>query len=224
MGMFSWNCLACGFSLRECRGCSEGNWMSEGVCLTPGGSRVIGYYDGYGQLGGDYNLGHQIDRKFSIYHKACWELVGKPEYTQPSAGARDQGACHALHGQPLPKPATMEVLDQYRMWNALERVLDAWSRLKCDLELAECERLAATLTEAEQVEAFRQYEVLRESHREIYRLKMEAWYSSPDEEAPMPKEVREPDLFEFAGREFDWGWFGVLAARFERGERKAKKL
>jgi hypothetical protein len=26
-----------------------------------------------------------------LYHRACWELAGKPEYTGPSEGSRDQG-------------------------------------------------------------------------------------------------------------------------------------
>jgi hypothetical protein len=76
MGMFSWDCNACGFSLRECRNCSEGNWMSKGVCLTPDGSRVIGHYNAYGQLG-EYNLVDQIG-KLIKHRQALADVAFRP--------------------------------------------------------------------------------------------------------------------------------------------------
>jgi len=222
MGMFSWNCLACGFSLRECRHCSEDNWMGNAVVLTPGGSILKGGYDGYGQVGGDYNLGHQIDRKFSVYHRACWELVGKPtEYTKPSPYARDQGACLPFHGKnPFPKP-TLEWLEKARAWHALEVVLDAWAELRCDLQIAEADRLFATFDQEGQERLVGAYNDMRALYFKTREERREAYYNSPDENAVL-EETLEPAEFVFEGRTFDWGWLGVSVARYEREHKSAK--
>lgn len=228
MGMFSWSCLACGFSLRECRGCSEDNWMAHGVALTPNGTRAVGYYNGYGQLGDTYNLGQQMGH-FSVYHKACWELVGKPEFTKQSGGARDQGACHAMHGQPFPKP-TLEWLEKARAWHALEAVLDGWSNLRADLELDAVEKLFATLDTDAQARSLDAYRAQEEARHEARNALREAYYSNPDLDALEPKYPEAPATFEFEGKTFDHGWFGVLVARDdnrrmdeERAARRAAK-
>ena len=50
MGMFSWNCKACGHPLLSTPATEENNkWMSKGVALSPG-EIVKGTYDGYGNL------------------------------------------------------------------------------------------------------------------------------------------------------------------------------
>lgn len=135
MGMFSWNCVACGFSIRDCGGCCDGNWMGEAVVLTPGGSRIIGHYDGYGRVGST-ELVDQID-PFSMHHKVCWELAGKPEYTVPSTHAGDQGFCITKHaGWKLPIPTSPEWFWYAKQWHGLHRVLRAWNSYQYDLEYA----------------------------------------------------------------------------------------
>jgi len=137
MGMFSWNCVACGFSIRDCRNCCEQNWQAEAVVLTPGGSRVIGHYDSYGNVGG-VNLVDQID-PFAMYHKACWELAGKPEFEKPSAHARDQGFCLGCHDDPyykLPIPRSPEWFTIAAQWHAIEGLFDAIFKYLYDLNYA----------------------------------------------------------------------------------------
>lgn len=106
MGMFSWNCKACGYSLRECRGCTEDGWQADVVILLENGSRIFGEYDGYGRVG-SFDAAHAYETP-CVYHRACWELVGRPEYDGPSDDAHDQGFClpeGVGHGDPpLPKP------------------------------------------------------------------------------------------------------------------------
>jgi hypothetical protein len=217
--MFSWNCLACGFSLRECRHCSEDNWMCNAVVLTPGGSILKGGYDGYGQVGGDYNLGHQIDREFSVYHRACWELVGKPtEYTKTSSYARDQGACLPFHGTaPFPKP-TLEWLEKARVWHALEVVLDAWSQLKCDLEMAAADRLFATFDAEGQERLCRAYRTFKDDLRDLREARRETYLNHPDLDA-VEEKTPDPTDFVFEGTTFDYGWLGVCVAGYEREHR-----
>jgi hypothetical protein len=146
MGMFSWECPACNFSIRDCGGCCEDNWQGEGVVLTAGGSRIIGTYDGYGRIGG-CELGEQID-DFAIYHKACWELKGKPEFTKPSRHAADQGFCITEHkGWKLPKPTSVEWFTQASEWLALGSFFHAVSGYLRDLEEAGIERAHAAFDE-----------------------------------------------------------------------------
>jgi len=62
--------------------------LSEAVVLLDNGSRLVGTYDGYGSVaGGELDFGDS----FTLYHKACWHLWGKPEYTTQSRSAHDQG-------------------------------------------------------------------------------------------------------------------------------------
>jgi hypothetical protein len=139
MGMFSWECPACNFSIRDCGGCCEDNWQGEAVVLTPGGSRIIGTYDGYGRVDG-CELGDQID-DFAMYHKTCWELAGKPEFTKPSRHAADQGFCIAGHdGWQLPKPTSVEWFVQANQWHGLHRFFDGVNTYLSDLETAGHER------------------------------------------------------------------------------------
>ncbi len=214
MGMFSWECVACGFSLRECRGCAEGSWMAEGVVLTPDGSRVFGHYDGYGGLG-HYNLAEQIG-KFAVYHRACWELAGKPDYTKPSPSARDQGFCLPLHGQPLPKPTTREWLDTAAVWRVLGRVLDAYERLKIDLEIEMTERLFESFDAEGKTRLCAAFTTATAELAARKEARQEAWFNDPDPDAPEPAKISDPEIFEFEGRVFDWGWLSVSVSRMER--------
>lgn len=206
MGMFSWDCNGCGFSLRECRGCSVDNWMSKGVCLTPDGSRVIGHYNAYGQLG-EYNLVDQIG-KFAIYHHACWEVAGKPEYDRPSHHSRDQGFCHAMHGTPLPKPTGPEWFVQAKMWQAVDSVLNAYAQLLCDIDYAREEKLWGSLSPERQLVLCGEYEAERNARKEINKARWEKYlHSEHDEEMPPEKEP-DPKHYKFDGTVFDYMWLG----------------
>jgi hypothetical protein len=184
--------------------------MSQGVALTPDGSRVFGFYNSYGQLG-EYNLADQIG-KFALYHKACWELIGKPEYTVPSAGARDQGFCLPIHGKPMPKP-TPAWLESCPTWHALERVIDAYWQLRADLDMHEAETKAALFTKEGQARLFAEYRAEKARRYAAERAQQEAWYSNPDHEAPEPAKLVWPDTYVYECITFDWGWLGVLVSR-----------
>jgi len=145
MGMFSWDCVACGFSIRDCGVCSEGNWMGKAVVLTPGGSRVIGEYDGYGRVAG-MELGDQID-DFAMYHKACWELADKPEFEKPSRHARDQGFCLSHDDYTVPKPTSPEWFTIAAGWHSLHRMLSAICTMQYKLQAAEEEQVYASFDE-----------------------------------------------------------------------------
>ena len=92
MGFFSWDCKGCGHSIRHRGACrKESNWLSQAVVLTEDGSRVIGEYSGYGEVGGFHDEGSNELDGSSIWHSACWKLAGKPEFDGPSRHANDQG-------------------------------------------------------------------------------------------------------------------------------------
>lgn len=213
MGMFSWDCNACGFSLRECRGCSEGNWMSKGVCLTPDGSRVIGHYNAYGQLG-EYNLVDQIG-KFAIYHHACWEVMGRPEYDRPSHHSRDQGFCHAMHGQPFPLP-TKEWIEKARMWQSVERVLNAYAQLLCEIDHDREKGYWDSLKPERQLALCNAYETDKCARRAANKARWEEYlHSEVDEEMPPEKEP-DPATFQFDGIVFDYMWLGHFVSMAKR--------
>jgi len=193
MGMFSWECPACNFSIRDCGGCCEDNWQGEAVVLTPGGSRIIGTYDGYGRIGGT-ELGEQID-DFAIYHKACWELAGKPEFTKPSRHAADQGFCITEHnGWKLPKPTSPEWFDKARDWQVLYRFFDGIGSYLGKLETAAHERA---------------YEAFDDETRDRFDHMVLGFMT--DKSGPQP--------FEFDGEEFDvqTAHLVVCCARRDRG-------
>ncbi len=203
MGMFSWDCNACGFSLRECKGCSVDNWMSRGVCLTPDGSRVIGYYNAYGGLG-DYNLADQIG-KFAIYHHACWELAGKPEYDRPSHHSRDQGFCHSMHGKPLAKPTSPEWFGIALMWQALHRAFDAYAQLLCDIDHHTAETLWKSFTSERRLVLMDEFDADRKARGDAWRANWEAYLRSPNEEELAPVK-HDPVNYTFDGVTIDYMW------------------
>jgi len=116
MGMFSWNCKACGHPLLSHGATEEHNeWMMYGVVITSDGELCRGEYDGYGRCGSwDYNDCGGDDPE--AYHEACWEVLGKPnEFTGPSDSARDQGwffddGVHNMH-----KPENMRDLHNIKV-------------------------------------------------------------------------------------------------------------
>jgi len=214
MGMFSWDCNGCGFSLRECRGCSVDNWMSKGVCLTPDGSRVIGHYNAYGQLG-EYNLVDQIG-KFAIYHHACWEVAGRPEYDRPSHHSRDQGFCHAMHGQPLPKPTGPEWFVQAKMWQAVDRVLNAYAQLLCDIDHDREEGYWKSLSPERQLACCNEFEAARNARKERDHAAWEMYLRAADGDLEPPKKEPDPTHYKFDGINFDYMWLGHFVSMAKR--------
>ena len=206
MGMFSWDCNGCGFAMRDCPSCSESAWMGHAVCLTPDGSRVIAKYDHYGNLG-SFNL---VDQgKFAIYHKACWELAGKPEYDRPARHSHDQGACLAIHGKPLPKPTSPEWFTVARTWEAFDRILHRVAKVRSDIEHAETIKLWSSLTAADQTALCAAFEADQKARCDHYHLSREAWLDS-DDGGPMPEWEPNPKTFSFNNLTFNYAWLDVL--------------
>jgi hypothetical protein len=207
MGMFSWDCNGCGFAMRDCRSCSEGGWMAHAVCLTPDGSRVIGQYDHYGNLG-SFNL-VDLSGKFAIYHKACWELAGKPEYDRPARHSHDQGACLAIHGKPLPKPTSPEWFTVARTWEAFDRILQRVAKVRSEIEHAEAVRLWEGLTTTDQTALCAAFEAEQQTRMDQFRRTREAWFDA-DDGGPMPEWEGNPKTFSFNGLTFNYAWLDVL--------------
>lgn len=91
MGFFSWKCKTCGHPALSHGATDVGinDWMTDVVVLSKDGSRNLGSYDGYGRAGcWDYG---NSNGEPCLYHRACWEVAGKPEYTSPSKHSNDQG-------------------------------------------------------------------------------------------------------------------------------------
>jgi hypothetical protein len=122
MGLFSWNCKSCGHPALSHSATDAGinAWMEDVVVLSKDGSRNFGKYDGYGRAGHwDYN-GEEGDDcgggEPCLYHRACWEVAGKPAYSSPSKSARDQGYFFSdgdhdlLDPRKEHAPGTLEVL------------------------------------------------------------------------------------------------------------------
>jgi hypothetical protein len=93
MGLFSWECKRCSHPLLWDRATDDdgtNTWMSHAVALFPNGSVLVGDYDGYGRIGGA-EIG-ELGDEAETYHKACWEVAGKPTtFTEASRSAQDQG-------------------------------------------------------------------------------------------------------------------------------------
>jgi hypothetical protein len=207
MGMFSWDCNGCGFAMSDCTNCSAGGWMGHAVCLTPDGSRVIGQYDHYGNLG-SFNL---VDQRgtFAIYHKACWELAGKPEYDRPARHSHNQGACLAIHGAPLPKPTSPEWFTVARTWEAFDRILQRVAKVRSEIEHAETVRLWEGLTTTDQGALCAAFEAEQLTRMDEFRRTREAWFDA-DNGGPMPEWEGNPKTFSFNGLTFNYAWLDVL--------------
>lgn len=96
MGMFSWKCVSCGdsilssYSINPKDHAVDNSWMADAVSILPGGSILIGEYDGYGRID-DREAFDEMTLRACMYHKACWVLAGKPTQFVESKDANDQG-------------------------------------------------------------------------------------------------------------------------------------
>ena len=145
MGVFSWNCECCGQSIK---GPFDGSrstppeaiaWQNEVVALLPDGTRLRGYYDGYGRVNADpspWPLDLEGDSLLvqktgpwdytqrkqegdpAVWHAKCYAHAGSPtEYPGPSHPADDQG-----HFYSLPE----EVARAEKFWNETPTYLVVW--------------------------------------------------------------------------------------------------
>jgi hypothetical protein len=90
MGFFSYKCEICSHPALCRQACDReiNGWMSRVVAITREGELHAGEYDGYGRVG----VAEVMDSRFSLYHRACWEMAGKPTvYTNEARHAPDQG-------------------------------------------------------------------------------------------------------------------------------------
>ena len=113
MGCFSWDCKACGHSVRASHATNKtSTWLSEAVMVEPDGNAFRGTYDGYGSLksrGGRELDMSEGDGAPCLYHQACFDLLGKPAHSGPSRSARDQG--HFVGEYDPKKPASREEIE-----------------------------------------------------------------------------------------------------------------
>lgn len=94
MGYFSYNCKTCQHPALSAQAADHeiNTWMTDCVVLFENGDRVSGEYNGYGRVG-IYSAADQEVEYVApcLYHRACWEIAGKPDYSGPSTDADDQG-------------------------------------------------------------------------------------------------------------------------------------
>ena len=108
MGFFSWTCPACDHSIRHAHACRpESQWLSNAVVLLEGGGQVFGTYSGYGEVSGV-----DVRDNPEMWHRACWELYGKPSYCKASEPAQDQG--HFVGEYDPSEPKTMAGIERLR--------------------------------------------------------------------------------------------------------------
>jgi len=141
MGFFSWDCKGCGHSLRSsCATSKTSAWMNQAVVYKEGSKMALrGEYDGYGNIGGD-PYGDDDGNfwegpKFTVYHKACHEILGKPKFDGQSRGSHDQGYFIDDNFDPA-KPKTLADLAYLRDTGdaARERTREAWRKICADGE------------------------------------------------------------------------------------------
>lgn len=93
MGFFSQDCKRkeCGHPALSPYAITPGvnDWMMDVVVITPRGDIVTGRYDGYGCVG---QAEEAVGFENTVYHRACWELEGKPlDFQGASKQSADQG-------------------------------------------------------------------------------------------------------------------------------------
>jgi len=95
MGLFSYNCRACGHPLLCRNATTKGvnEWMSQGIVIFKNDDIHSGEYDGYGRMGGfDSGDSNSELSDGSVYHKDCHKALGKPtDFVGKSHHADDQG-------------------------------------------------------------------------------------------------------------------------------------
>jgi hypothetical protein len=105
MGFFSQDCKGCGHPVLSSYVTNRTNrWMQQAVAITPNGSVLRGFYDGYGSLC-EHDGAVGFDN--TVWHLACWEVAGEPTtYTGPSEPSDDQGYFFADPEHDMADPRT----------------------------------------------------------------------------------------------------------------------
>ncbi len=115
MGLFSYICPGCGHSVRHNSVVKPRSaWMTQAVLVTKHGA-TFGTYDGYGRLRSPSGaLKEVLDVPSpTLYHEACYRVLGQPKRVKPSKDAVDQGV---FVGEYDPKePATIADLKRLQL-------------------------------------------------------------------------------------------------------------
>ena len=130
MGLFSWDCEGCGHSLLKPDSTDYGvnAWMTNTVAVLKSGKIVEGFYDGYGRLTPNRREAIEFDKTNAVsinpdtrdssptvYHRACWELLGQPDaYKGPSQSSDDQGHFFAANAHRFYKPSSVARMEAMR--------------------------------------------------------------------------------------------------------------
>jgi hypothetical protein len=108
--------------------------MSKAVVQGQEGDTATGLYDGYGRLESGFGEVELTDRDghFALWHKACWELKGRPAFSGTSRPAHDQGCPPA---DELPVPQTASDVDEMLKKAVAKRAAEQKKRAKVLAEL-----------------------------------------------------------------------------------------
>ena len=101
--------------------------MSKAVVQGQNGDTATGSYDGYGRLESGFGEVEvtDYDGKFAMWHKACFDLKGRPAFSGVSRPAYDQGMPPA---DELEKPTTPEQVDELLKVAVIKRAEEAENR------------------------------------------------------------------------------------------------
>lgn len=113
MGLWSFDCLECGHPMLMPQATNEINrWMSDVVVITEDNCLLAGEYGGYGDVNGR-EIG---DGGGACYHRACWEIVGKPTTAErDSRSSGDQGWFFNDPVHDMPEPKTKEDIERGKL-------------------------------------------------------------------------------------------------------------
>ena len=104
MGLFSFNCKSCGHPALYSTLNSINWWMNDVVVIFKDGQSITGMYNGYGTVGSSERR-LTSSEIFTLYHTACWEVLGKPaKYAGKSKSAADQGHFYAPGAHDMANP------------------------------------------------------------------------------------------------------------------------
>lgn len=105
MGFWSKLCNRCEHPALCREACDEdgtNTWMSQVVVINPDGSFHGGEYDGYGRVGDAEDV---LADDVTIWHRACWELSGRPlDFDGAADWADDQGWFFEDGAHSIPDP------------------------------------------------------------------------------------------------------------------------
>lgn len=121
MGFYSADCKGCGHSVRHDGSVnSTSRWMTQAVVVSSDGDVGTGEYDGYGSvMPHNKNADCYALQGKEVWHRACWEIAGKPEFTGASRSAYDQGHFVGDNNDPT-QPTTKAEMDALKVRAEIE--------------------------------------------------------------------------------------------------------